>query len=112
MFNDRILIQNITKITKMNPNTKIDNINDIIKLINEKKEIIKRKRIGNEIKEEKLKSSFQLKNEYGIDIINTSKETPFKGRVINLPLFKSKDNKLINNIFKPFQLIESKKNMF
>jgi len=112
MINDRILIQNITKITKMNPNTKIDNINDIIKLINEKKEIIKRKRIVNEIKEEKLKSCFQLKNEYGIDIINTSKETPFKGRVINLPLFKSKDNKLINNIFKPFQLIESQKICF
>ena len=39
MINDRILIQNITKITKMNPNTKIDNINDIIKLINEKKKL-------------------------------------------------------------------------
>ncbi len=112
MLEDKYLTKNITNITKINPTKKIDNLNDIVSFMNEKNAIKVRKRINDEIKEFCLKSSYQLKNEYGIDIENTSKESPFIGRIITLPSFKSYENKLINNISKPFLVNEPKQIRF
>jgi aubergine-like protein len=92
MVSDYQLMKEIAEFTKQSPNEKVNSMNDIIKLVNEKQGIVK---IHRETKEKfTLKSSFQKKEEYGIDISLVNK--PFYGYNITPPIIKGcKNGKLI-----------------
>lgn len=109
MSKDNFLLKNIAKITKQRPDEKIRSIKDITKLINEKEAIKKIKNVNGVNQEIKFKSAFEKKEEYGIDIIDVSKDSPFTGHIMRTPSFISKDYKAINNISRPFQVAEAKK---
>jgi aubergine-like protein len=107
MQQDFDLMQKLAKVTKQQPEDKVASINDIIKLVNEKKGISKKnKQTGTEYV---LKSAFEKKEEYGIDIKEISAKEAFHGYMIKYPLMKGKDEKPINDIRKPFPILDAKK---
>ena len=109
MLKDTYLLKNMTKEVKLCPDDKVTSIKDIIKLINEKKNIVlKKKTDKGELYEEKMKSSFEKKNEYGIDLIDVTNESLFTGGVLQDPTIYGENNKIIKSLMKPFQLYQSK----
>lgn len=105
MQQDFELMQKLAKVTKQQPEDKVASINDIIKLVNEKKGIPKKnKQTGNEYV---LKSSYEKKEEYGIDISEVTSE--FCGFMFKNPVIKGKEEKIIQDIRKPFKILEAKK---
>ena len=111
MSSDNYLLKNIIKITKQRPEEKIRTIGDIMKLINEKEPITRLQNVDGVIKKTKLKSAFEKKEEFGIDLIDNSKNSPFMGHLINIPTLLSKSAK-IPSISRPFQVAEAKKIRF
>ena len=55
-----------------------------------------------------MKSSFEKKNEYGIDLIDVTNESLFTGGVLQDPTIYGENNKIIKSLMKPFQLYQSK----
>ena len=108
MSNDSYLLKNIIKITKLRPEEKIRTIGDIMKLVNEREQITKIKNENGVSKKITLKSAYEKKEEFGIDLIDASKNSPFMGHLINTPQFLSKSSK-IQSISRPFQVAEAKK---
>lgn len=107
MQQDFHLMQNLAKVTKQNPEDKVASINDIIKLVNEKKGIPKKNKLTGA--EYVLKSSYEKKEEYGIDISEVNMKEGFYGYMLKTPGIKGKDDKEIKDIRKPFQILEAKK---
>ena len=107
MQKDFGLMSALAKVTKQNPEDKVASINDIMKLINEKKGIPKKnKQTGSEYV---LKSSYEKKEEYGIDITEVNLKDGFYGHMIKTPGMKGKDDKEVKDIRKPFQIFDAKK---
>lgn len=107
MMSDGKLIKDITKRTKLAPNDKINSINDIIKLMNEKKQIMKYKIIKGVKKEVMCKSSYEVKEEYGINILEPRESEKFIGKIMKLPIILGKDGNEIKNISRTFNVSES-----
>lgn len=103
MLADNELMHNISRYTKLLPSDKVSSINDIIKLLNEKKGILK------ENKEKKesytLKSSWQKKEDYGLEISEV-KENLFNAFMMKNPVIKSKT--VISDIRKPFSILDAR----
>lgn len=109
MLRDTYLLKNMTKEVKLSPDDKVSSIKDIMKLINEKKNIVLKKKNDNgELYEEKLKSSYEKKNEYGIDLIDVTNESIFTGGVLQDPIIYGENYTIIKSLMKPFQLYQSK----
>lgn len=107
MLKDRSLMKNIVEEIKVSPSVKIKNFNDILTVINEKIPIIKKKKVDNKTVEIKLKSSFEKKVEYGLEIFDVSKDKLFNGSIMNYPKLIGKNNTTVN-ISRPFKVCESK----
>jgi hypothetical protein len=105
MLQDNNLMFNISKHTKLLPSDKVNSINDIIKLVNEKKGIVKENKLTKEAI--KLKSSYEKKEEYGIDICEIGDNT-FFGYMIKTPLIKGYEGNVITDVRKPFRILEAK----
>lgn len=109
MLQDFNLMKKISTVTKQDPENKVADINDILKLVNEKKGISKtNKSDGKKIV---LKSAFEKKEEYGIDIteVNSNSSSLFHGFMIKNPVIKGKDDKIIADIRRPFETLNGKK---
>lgn len=105
MVKDSYLVKNMVKKIKMTPDDKVSSIKDIMKLINEKKSlIIKRKNEDGTIYEEKQKSCYEKKIEYGIDLIDLTNESFFTGGVMKDPKIYGHNNVQIKSLMKPFSL--------
>jgi len=76
MLNDFDLMKNIARLTKQEPSDKVNSINDIVKLMNETKGIAKVNKQNGE--QYILKSSFEKKEEYGIEICDANGRTKGK----------------------------------
>lgn len=107
MLNDKNLMKKIVNEIKVPPSEKIKNFNDILTVINEKTPIIKKKKVDNKTVEIKLKSSFEKKAEYGLEIFDVSKDKVFNGSIMDYPKLTGKNNTPIN-ITRPFKVSESK----
>ena len=107
MINDKTLLNKIYDKTKLSPNDKIENINDILSIINEKTPITKVKFINGEKITKKLESAYEKKIDFGIDILDAKKEK-FEGQIMESPFLLGKKNVKIKNALKPFKLIEPK----
>lgn len=106
MILDSTLTKNITRLTKLNPDDRINSTNDIIKLMNETKPVLKVRIVDGVRREIPQKSSFQVKEEYGLDII--SEKEDFYGQIMKLPSFVGGEGKDIRNIGKTFNVSEAK----
>jgi len=107
MINDKSLLNKIYEKTKLTPNDKIENINDILSIINEKTPITKVQYINGEKIIKKLQSSYEKKNDFGIDILEAKNEK-FEGQIMESPFLIGKNNIKIKNSLKPFKVIEPK----
>jgi aubergine-like protein len=109
MLQDFNLMKKIASVTKQDPENKVADINDIIKLVNDKKGISKVNKI--DAKKYVLKSAFEKKEEYGIDIteVNSNSTSLFQGFMIKNPVIKGKDDKIISDIRRPFEILNGKK---
>lgn len=107
MIQDSCLIKNITRLTKLNPDDRINWINDITKLMNETKPILKVRLVDGERKEVPQKSSFQIKEEYGLDITPFSEKDTIYGQVMKSPSFEGGEGKEIRNISRTFNVSEA-----
>jgi hypothetical protein len=105
MLQDNNLMFNISKHTKLVPSDKVESINDIVKLLNEKKNIIKENKLTKETT--KLKSSFEKKEEYGLEICDIGSNT-FYGHMMKPPVIKGKNGYIISDVRKPFEILEAK----
>lgn len=108
MRNDKKLVADITKFTKMSPSEKLSNLNDIISMFNEKKPIIKVKKTDGVRKEFKLKSCYEIKQEYGLEITDTKNSAKFTGKIMKLPQIQGENGKNLNNISRTFKLYDSR----
>ena len=109
--NDLNLTKKITNKSKLEPTEKIEKIKDILDLINEKKVKIpkKYKQNDNNKFERKYLSSYEIKNLYGIDLINKNENSNFPAYILKSPIFLGYKDHIIHNISKPFELNSSKK---
>ena len=107
MVKDQVLLKKVYEKTKLTPNNKIENINDILSILNEKKPIVKVKNVNDENITKTLKSSYEKKIEFGIDIIDAKKEN-FEGLIMESPYLLGKNNNKIKNPFQPFKVIYPK----
>ena len=106
MIADRGLTKEITHVSKLNPNDTMDFISNIVNYMNDKNSIIQTKMVNGEKKEVKLKSSFEIKEIYGIKIINTKDADKFTGRIMALPKLKG-HNGAIKNLGKTFKVFKA-----
>jgi aubergine-like protein len=107
MLSDRNLTKDITRITKLNPTDKMDFINNIVKYMNDKNCIIYNKIVNGEKKEVKLKSAFETKEIYGLNIIEAKDVDKFTGRIISLPDLNGENGK-IKNLGRTFKVFNAK----
>lgn len=109
MLQDFNLMKKIATVTKQEPENKVADINDILRLVNDKKGISKTNKTDG--KKYVLKSAFEKKEEYGIDIVEVNSNTNplFQGYMIKNPVIKGKDEKVIPDIRRPFQILNGKK---
>ena len=107
MLSDRSLTKDITKITKLNPTDKMDFISNIIKYMNDKDCIIYNKMINGEKKEVRLKSAFETKQIYGLNIIEANNVDKFTGKIMSLPDLNGENGK-IKNIGRTFKVFRAK----
>ena len=107
MISDRSLTKDITKITKLNPTDKMDFINNIVKYMNDKNCIIYNKIINGEKKEVKLKSAFETKEIYGLNIVEAKDVDKFTGRIMSLPELNGENGK-IKNLGRTFKVFNAK----
>ena len=107
MLSDRNLTKDITKITKLNPTDKMDFINNIVKYMNDKNCIIYNKIIDGEKKEIKLKSAFDTKETYGLNIVEAKDVDKFTGKIMSLPELNGENGK-IKNLGRTFKVFNAK----
>lgn len=107
MLADRSLTKDITRLTKLNPTDKMDFISNIVKYMNDKNCIIYNKIINGEKKEIKLKSAFETKEIYGINIIESKDVDKFTGRIMSLPELNGENGK-IKNLGRTFKVFNAK----
>jgi aubergine-like protein len=105
MTADYHLMKSIADVTKQTPGDKVNSINDILKLINETKGIVKIIKETNE--KVTLKSSLQKKEDYGLEIVQTSKS--FFGYNLTTPVIKAANAEIVKDISKPFKIAKAKK---
>ena len=96
MLADRGLTKEITRLTKLNPTDKMDFISNIVNYMNDKNSIIYTKMVNGEKKEVKLKSAFETKELYGLNIVEAKDVDKFTGRIMTLPQLNGQ-NGLIKN---------------
>ena len=85
MATDNKLMMNLSKTTKLDPNEKVREIDNILNLMHEKKNKVNK--AG-----EKLPSSFQKLQSYGMEILRTDANT-FKGNIMKPPKMLGKNNR-------------------
>ena len=107
MLSDRNLTKDITRLTKLNPTDKMDFINNIIKYMNDKNCIIYNKVINGEKKEVKLKSAFETKEIYGLNIVEAKDVDKFTGKIMSLPELNGENGK-IKNLGRTFKVFNAK----
>ena len=107
MLSDRSLTKDITRLTKLNPTDKMDFINNIVKYMNDKNCIIYNKIIDGEKKEVKLKSAFETKEIYGLNIVEAKDVDKFTGKIMSLPELNGENGK-IKNIGRTFKVFNAK----
>jgi aubergine-like protein len=107
MMADRSLTKDITRLTKLNPTDKMDFISNIVKYMNDKNCIIYNKMINGEKKEVKLKSAFETKEIYGINIVEANNVDKFTGRIMSLPDLNGENGK-IKNLGRTFRVFNAK----
>ena len=107
MLADRGLTKEITRITKLDPNNKMDFISNIVNYMNDKSSIIYTKIVDGEKKEVKLKSAFETKEIYGLKIVDAKEVESFIGRIMTLPLLNG-ENGRINNLGRTFRVFKAK----
>ena len=107
MLSDRNLTKDITRITKLNPTDKMDFINNIVKYMNDKNCIIYNKIIDGEKKEIKLKSAFDTKETYGLNIVEAKDVDKFTGKIMSLPELNGENGK-IKNLGRTFKVFNAK----
>ena len=107
MISDRSLTKDITRITKLNPTDKMDFISNIVKYMNDKNCIIYNKIINGEKKEVKLKSAFETKEIYGLNIVEAKDVDKFTGRIMSLPELNGENGK-IKNLGRTFKVFKAK----
>ena len=107
MISDRTLTKDITRITKLNPTDKMDFINNIVNYMNDKNSIIYTKMINGEKKEVKLKSAFETKEIYGLNIIEANNVDKFTGKIMSLPDLSGENGK-IKNLGRTFKVFNAK----
>jgi aubergine-like protein len=105
MVSDYQLMKSIADVTKQNPDDKVNSINDVLKLINETKGIVKIIKESNE--KVTLKSSYQKKEEYGLELEKSTKS--FNGYNMVNPVIKGANGETIRDISKPFKIAKAKK---
>ena len=107
MLADRGLTKEITRITKLDPNNKMDFISNIVNYMNDKSSIIYTKIVDGEKKEVKLKSAFETKEIYGLKIVDAKEVESFTGRIMTLPSLNG-ENGRINNLGRTFRVFKAK----
>ena len=107
MIADRTLTKDITRITKLNPTDKMDFINNIVKYMNDKNSITYTKIINGEKKEVKLKSAFETKEIYGLNIVEANNVDKFTGKIMSLPELSGENGK-IKNLSRTFKVFSAK----
>ena len=107
MLSDRSLTKDITRMTKLNPTDKMDFISNIVKYMNDKNCIIYNKNINGEKKEVKLKSAFETKEIYGLNIVEAKDVDKFTGRIMSLPELNGENGK-IKNLGRTFKVFNAK----
>ena len=107
MLSDRSLTKDITRLTKLNPTDKMDFINNIVKYMNDKNCIIYNKIVDGEKKEVKLKSAFETKEIYGLNIVEAKDVDKFTGKIMSLPELNGENGK-IKNIGRTFKVFNAK----
>jgi aubergine-like protein len=107
MLLDRNLTKDITRLTKLNPTDKMDFINNIVKYMNDKNCIIYNKVINGEKKEVKLKSAFETKEIYGLNIVEAKDVDKFTGKIMSLPELNGENGK-IKNLGRTFKVFNAK----
>ena len=107
MLADRSLTKDITRLTKLNPTDKMDFISNIIKYMNDKNCIIYNKMVNGEKKEVKLKSAFETKEIYGLNIVEAKDVDKFTGRIMSLPDLNGENGK-IKNLGRTFKVFNAK----
>ena len=107
MLADRSLTKDITRLTKLNPTDKMDFISNIVKYMNDRNCIIYNKIINGEKKEIKLKSAYETKEIYGINIIEAKDVDKFTGRIMRLPELNGENGK-IKNLGRTFKVFNAK----
>ena len=107
MQQDFDLMQKLAKVTKLDPEDKVASINDIIKLLNDKSGIKKKNKTTGE--EYVMKSAYVKKQEYGVEVSEVKANEGFFGFMIKNPTIKGKDDKVIQDIRRPFPILEAKK---
>jgi aubergine-like protein len=107
MLSDRNLTKDITRLTKLNPTDKMDFINNIVKYMNDKNCIIYNKVINGEKKEVKLKSAFETKEIYGLNIVEAKDVDKFTGKIMSLPELNGENGK-IKNLGRTFKVFNAK----
>ena len=107
MLADRGLTKEITRLTKLNPTDKMDFISNIVNYMNDKNSIIYTKMVNGEKKEVKLKSAFETKELYGLNIVEAKDVDKFTGRIMTLPQLNGQ-NGLIKNLGRTFRVFKAK----
>jgi aubergine-like protein len=107
MLADRSLTKDITRLTKLNPTDKMDFISNIVKYMNDKNCIIYNKMVNGEKKEVKLKSAFETKEIYGLNIMEAKDVDKFTGRIMSLPDLNGENGK-IKNLGRTFKVFNAK----
>ena len=106
MLSDRNLTKDITRITKLNPTDKMDFISNIVKYMNDKNCIIYNKTVNGEKKEVKLKSAFETKEIYGLNIVEAKDVDKFTGKIMSLPELNGENGK-IKNLGRTFKVFSA-----
>ena len=107
MLSDRGLTKEITRLTKLDPNDKMDFISNIVNYMNDKSSIIYTKIVDGVKKEMKLKSAFETKGIYGLKIVEAKDVQSFTGRIMTLPTLNG-ENGRINNLGRTFKVFKAK----
>ena len=106
MLSDRDLTKEITRLTKLNPTDKMDFISNIVNYMNDKNSIIYTKMVDGEKKEIKLKSAFETKQIYGLNIVEAKNVDKFTGRIMKLPELNG-ENGRIKNLGRTFRVFKA-----
>ena len=106
MLSDRELTKEITRLTKLNPTDKMDFISNIVNYMNDKNSIIYTKMVDGEKKEIKLKSAFETKQIYGLNIVEAKNVDKFTGRIMKLPELNG-ENGCIKNLGRTFRVFKA-----